>query len=65
MEELLPCPFCGGAVAPHELKDVMGGSSRYYLTCDNDDCEVNPSINRPSDSQEEIIRRWNKRNENS
>jgi len=58
----LPCPFCGGEVAPYELKDIPPGkSSRYYIRCWNDDCEVNPSIDRPSDSKEEIITKWNKR----
>ena len=63
MEELLPCPFCGGKVAPHEITDWAGGNSRYYITCYNNDCEVSPDIGRPSDREEEVIRRWNKRKE--
>lgn len=61
ISEPLLCPFCGGEVAPYELKDGWGGPSRYYIKCHNDNCEVNPSINRPSNSEEEVIQRWNKR----
>lgn len=74
METPLPCPFCGGEVATTELtnelsinKDqapILKGSSLYYIQCYNDDCEVNPRIDRPSNSEEEVIRRWNKRKEN-
>jgi hypothetical protein len=64
MEEPLPCPFCGGEIAPYELTDWAGGNSRYYIQCYNNNCEVNPSMNRPSDSEENAVRRWNKRKEN-
>ena len=73
MEKPLPCPFCGGKVAPTKLtnismnKDqalVYEGSGRYYIQCYNDDCEVNPRIDRPSDTEEEVICKWNKRKEN-
>jgi hypothetical protein len=63
MEEPLPCPFCGEDVAPNEHK-FIDGHIHYYLTCWNDDCEVNPEIKRPSHSKEEIICKWNKRKEN-
>jgi Lar family restriction alleviation protein len=59
-EEILPCPFCGGDVAPHK-REFIDGSISYYMYCCNDDCEVNSKIDRPIDSEEEIIRLWNKR----
>ena len=63
MNEPLPCPFCGGEVASNQLSDWAGGNSRYYIQCYNDDCEVRPAINIPSDSEEKVIHRWNKRKE--
>lgn len=62
MEEPLVCPFCGGEVAPNEQK-FTDGHSHYYIYCWNDDCEVNPSIQRPSHSYKEVIHKWNKRKE--
>lgn len=65
MEEPLPCPFCGGEVAPNELEGCFKKDiSRYYIHCWNNDCEVNPRIDRPSNSMEEVIHKWNKRKEN-
>lgn len=54
---ILLCPFCGGEVAPYEI------NGRYYLQCYGDNCEVNPRIDRPSESEEETILKWNKRKE--
>lgn len=58
-KEPLPCPFCGGEVAPFALCD----SHHHYIQCYNDDCEVNPGIRKPSDTEEEVIARWNERKE--
>ena len=52
----LPCPFCGGEVAPTKVSD-----DQHYIQCYNDECEVRPAINVPSDSEEKVILRWNKR----
>lgn len=57
--EPLPCPFCGGEVAWFKVSDTQ-----YYIQCYNNECEVRPAINVPSDSAEEVISRWNQRKEN-
>lgn len=60
----LPCPFCGREVAPYKSEfkhHTIKSRTKYYIQCYNDNCEVNPSIDRPSDSEEKVIRQWNKR----
>lgn len=57
-KEPLPCPFCGGEVAPYQIS-----TGQCYIQCYNDNCEVRPAINAPSESEEEVIRKWNKRQE--
>lgn len=63
--EIKPCPFCGGEVAPQQGKKILGIPGKYYLKCWSDDCEVNPGIDRPHDTEEAIITAWNKRTNNT
>lgn len=60
MTEPLPCPFCGEDVAPNIIQ-VIGCSDRYYIQCYSSECEVNPSISRSSQNEEQVIKKWNKR----
>lgn len=58
MNEPLPCPFCGREVAPYKIS-----TGQNYIQCYNNDCEINYVICGPYDNEEELIRRWNKRDE--
>lgn len=64
METPLPCPFCGGEVAPYQGGNYHPDLKRYYMKCWNNYCEVNPGIDIPSHSEKEVIHRWNKRKAN-
>jgi len=55
---LLPCPFCGG-----EAKMFYGIG---YVTagCDNEGCEINPSVdakNSGENVKERVTKSWNAR----
>ena len=52
MEELKPCPFCGGEAT------IRGGRKCYWVRCTNCGCETTVR-----DSQEEVIEIWNRRAE--
>lgn len=53
--EALPCPFCG------ELPKIQpwhGGSpTKVLISCDNEDCEVGPSVT--GGTADEAHERWN------
>lgn len=57
----LPCPFCGAAVSPYKGGQYCEQIERHYIKCYNKYCEINPGTAIPSGSEEEVIRRWNKR----
>lgn len=55
MEELKPCPFCGGDA---ELETNSYG--RYYVECSNYYCKIRPSTFIDAD-KEKVIEDWNER----
>lgn len=61
--ELKPCPFCGGNAKLIETYKYVGLSKpipRYFVRCDNDDCNVYVATCN-SDTEEEAIEAWNRR----
>ena len=63
MDELKPCPFCGGeAVLKKVLIGVCPDDYEYYVKCDNIICSVYlATCNRPT--AEEATEDWNRRAE--
>lgn len=58
MEQLKPCPFCGGeAVLRHENSE-MGRTHRIY--CLNEDCPIEPRTHWYW-REEQAIEAWNRR----
>lgn len=58
MEELKPCPFCGGAAVVKKVPDTL--VLPWYVRCDNADCSMwVATCNR--NTQEEAIWLWNRR----
>lgn len=54
----LPCPFCGGAVTPEELKHIGGWLIRCHACLKSDRGVVSAFA---GSSEEEAIARWNRR----
>ena len=55
MENLKPCPFCGGR------PDVVAiNKERWVVTCHSDTCAVNPETDA-FDTAEEAVSAWNHR----
>lgn len=57
MNELKPCPFCGGkakVIRSHVCLD-----NKYYAVCENDNCQA--AICVDSETREKAIELWNKR----
>ncbi len=61
IEELKPCPFCGGKAKLYPCRKPNGnGLFRDYLytvVCSNDNCHGKPSY----ETREEAVKAWNKR----
>ena len=56
MDDLKPCPFCGGNAVVRRVLDI----TPWYVRCDNPDCVVwVVTFNR--DTAEEAIKLWNTR----
>lgn len=56
-DELLPCPFCGGAPALLEKKD-----GTYYIACEG--CDIDYGFQKRHENPLYLIRLWNERVEN-
>lgn len=54
-QEPLPCPFCG------EPPCVYESSDGWWIDCDNDYCDVQPVLQRPSHKKHDAISNWNTR----
>lgn len=58
MLRLLPCPFCG------EEAKMFYGTGYVTAGCDNESCEVNPSVdakNSGENVKEKVMAAWNHR----
>jgi hypothetical protein len=53
VEDLKPCPFCGGNAKLNYLNTI----SSYAVDCENDCC----TLNQPELTREQAIKLWNKR----
>lgn len=52
MDELLPCPFCGGAAEQNHT------TTRWWVTCCDSDCAGDGPIR---ESEAEAVAAWNQR----
>lgn len=57
IDELKPCPFCGGDAEIYDFKD-----GRYLVECSNTSCDVYPCTSIHYD-KEDAIAAWNRRAE--
>ena len=53
-EKLKPCPFCG------EIPEVLKYEEKYYISCRDYNCKVNPITNFRK-TKKTVIKYWNKR----
>ena len=57
MDELKPCPFCGGPASVIEIEDPdVAGEMLYTVWCEECGCGT-----APADTPDEVIRLWNRR----
>lgn len=59
MNELKPCPFCGGESRLHEHPPVCSITG-YWVECSNGGCPVGP-VSHAFDSRQDAIDAWNNR----
>ena len=57
-KKLKPCPFCGGEGKIGE--DLIAVSERYWVSCYNRHCKVNPQA-KPYKNKRDAIKAWNRR----
>ena len=57
MEELKPCPFCGGEA---KVEISLG---RYSVICTNCDATILPSTTLNNPTKDDVIANWNRRTE--
>lgn len=57
MDELKPCPFCGGEPKLQGFK--INGKQEYSITCENEGCGV--TVHAGIDKLELVIAAWNTR----
>ena len=57
MDELKPCPFCGGEAEMRSLGIGFYGGRIYWVHCISCCAE----INNPKPSEEDAIKDWNRR----
>lgn len=60
MEQLKPCPFCGGEVTIETEIQVRNFADGFFVSCRNGDCDVQPQTIL-MDTEEEAIEAWNRR----
>lgn len=61
MNELKPCPFCGGEPTMRTLAETANYKAVSYILCLNDNCSVKPSMMKAHPTMEEAIESWNRR----
>lgn len=59
MDELKPCPFCGGAAMLITCK-YRHNQTLYYVTCSNDDCAIAPETSEYLEARY-AVEYWNRR----
>jgi len=57
-QQILPCPFCGNIPGWEKASGRM--KNCFYLSCEHDDCDTQPSSKILQD-KEEVIKSWNTR----
>lgn len=54
---MMHCPFCG--IVPTAEPWHGGGPRKVYISCQNDDCKVQPGVT--GETPEEVLENWNHR----
>lgn len=57
MDEVKPCPFCGGSAALALIPGVIGKCPGWIVSCNNNCCLTFPEL-----TAEAAANKWNKRN---
>lgn len=67
MENIKPCPFCGGKAGIRDMYDVIEWKNdepvtkrRFVCECKNEECWVSP-VTDAFDTEEDAIKAWNRR----
>lgn len=63
MEELKPCPFCGGKAEIKSGVKIVGDAEKdiWYVVCGNPECVIYDGYTRDRYSVKQAIEIWNKR----
>ena len=61
-KEIKPCPFCGGEAMIVSDWSVGSQKEMYTVECTNDECTA--TINKMKETQDEVIKIWNRRANN-
>jgi hypothetical protein len=63
MEELKPCPFCGGKAHLIQTECLSNGVVLHHVYHSDPRCPLNPVCTKNMDTPEEAIEAWNRRAE--
>lgn len=61
MNELLPCPFCGGNGTYEEIPSKLENGIYYQACCSNEDCTAYQFLGRASARKTDAAKLWNTR----
>ena len=59
MEELKPCPFCGGQAKLKHYK--LRNNDWWYVACEGCNIVLDPLFFNVGQTKEEVIEKWNRR----